>query len=100
MSQACCVARPVADFRYSVAAGTAACAVAAFCVRLLAVFFVAFLAAFPGAFLAAFLAVGACWAIVAASASALTLAQRFLVASTIAFFDPHSQPAAPKPPPP
>ena len=69
---------------YSVAVGTAG--VAVFCGRLAATFFAAFRAAFTGAFFAtAFLAAGACWALAAVAASALTLAQRLLVASAMAF---------------
>src|ERR1035441_2012728 len=69
------------------AAGTAGGVAAAFCGRLAAPFFAAFREAFTGAFfvavfLEAFLAAGACWAL---AASALTLAQRFLVASEMAF---------------
>ena len=58
---------------------------AAFCGRLAATFFAAFREAFTGAFfvavfLEAFLAAGACWALAAVAASALTLAQRLRVA--------------------
>ena len=75
-----------ADFgRYAVATGTAGVA-AAFCGRLAATFFAAFRAAFTGAFFAAaFLAAGGCRALAAVAASALTLAQRLLVAFTMAF---------------
>src|ERR1035441_3030373 len=70
--------------RYSVAAGTAGAAV--FCGRLAATFFAAFREAFTGAFFATvFLAAGVCWALAAVATSALTLAQRLLVASAMAF---------------
>jgi hypothetical protein len=62
------------------AAGAAAFAVAAFRMCLAATFFVIF-----RALARALLAVGACWALAASAASALTLAQRLLVASTMAF---------------
>ena len=59
---------------------------AAFFARLTAAFFAVFRAAFTGAFFAtAFLAAGARWALAAVAASALTLAQRLLVAFTMAF---------------
>ena len=79
-------ANRAADFgRYAVATGTAGVA-AAFCGRLAATFFAAFRAAFTGAFsAAAFLAAGGCRALAAVAASALTLAQRLLVAFTMAF---------------
>src|SRR5665647_2275296 len=61
----------------------------AFC-RSAAPFFAAFREAFTGAFfgavvLEAFLAAGACWALAAVAASALTLAHRLRVASAMAF---------------
>src|ERR1035441_1136023 len=68
------------------AAGTAGGVAAAFCGRLAAPFFAAFREAFTGAFFAAaFLAAGGCRALAAVAASALTLAQRLLVAFTMAF---------------
>src|ERR1035437_6164234 len=61
----------------------------AFC-RSAAPFFAAFREAFTGAFfgavvLEAFLAAGACWALAAGAASALTLAQRLRLTSAMAF---------------
>src|ERR1017187_3711923 len=70
---------------YSVAVGTAGGVVAAFCGRFAAPFFAAFREAFTGTLLTAFLAAGVCWALAALAASALTLAQRLLVASAMAF---------------
>jgi hypothetical protein len=72
---------------YAVATGDVAGAgvAAAFCGRLAATFFAAFREAFTGAFFTVFLGAGACWALAALAASALTLAQRLRVASPMAF---------------
>jgi hypothetical protein len=61
------------SLRYAVAAGTEGGGGAPF------------FAVLTGAFLAVFLAAGACWALAASAASALTLAQRLRLTSAMAF---------------